>query len=82
MRRLLLALLRFYRRWISPLTGHRCRYEPSCSCYAEGAITLHGAWLGTVLAVARLLRCHPWCAGGYDPVPEERFVWWWRHSGG
>jgi putative membrane protein insertion efficiency factor len=80
MRRLLLALVAFYRRWLSPVTGTRCRYTPSCSQYAEEAIVRHGALVGALLAVARILRCHPWCAGGYDPVPEERFVWWGRHG--
>ncbi len=82
MRRLLLGLIGFYRRWLSPLAGTHCRYEPSCSHYAEEAIALHGAFAGTLLTVARLLRCHPWCAGGHDPVPEERLVWLRRRSGG
>ncbi|HEX2773138.1 MAG TPA: membrane protein insertion efficiency factor YidD [Micromonosporaceae bacterium] len=59
-----------YRRWISPALPARCRFYPSCSAYALEAITRHGAIRGTVLAGRRLLRCHPFHPGGYDPVPE------------
>ena len=82
MRRLLLSLIAFYRRWISPATGTRCRFEPTCARYAEEAIILHGVIVGSLLTVARLLRCHPLCRGGHDPVPEERFVWPGRRSSG
>ena len=57
-----------YRSLISPLLGPRCRFHPTCSCYAERALRRHG-WRGLVLAGRRLLRCHPWSAGGVDPVP-------------
>jgi putative membrane protein insertion efficiency factor len=70
-RGLLLGLLWVYRHLISPLLGPTCRYYPSCSAYAEGAVRTHGAAKGTVLAVARLGRCHPWTAGGLDPVPAK-----------
>ncbi len=61
--------LRAYRAVISPLYGQVCRYHPSCSAYALQAVTDHGALRGCWLAVRRLGRCHPWAAGGYDPVP-------------
>ncbi len=66
---LLRTLLRAYRATISPCYGQVCRYHPSCSAYALEAVTRHGAARGTVLSVRRLVRCHPWAAGGYDPVP-------------
>ncbi|WP_299053071.1 membrane protein insertion efficiency factor YidD [uncultured Nocardioides sp.] len=69
MRHVLVALLRLYRAVISPLYGEVCRYHPSCSAYALGAVSEHGSLRGTWLATRRLLRCHPWAAGGYDPVP-------------
>lgn len=69
MRRVLTALVRFYRYFISPLLGPNCRFYPSCSCYAEEALNTHGALRGTCLTVRRLARCHPWHEGGYDPVP-------------
>ncbi len=65
----LIWLLRGYRLLISPLYGQVCRYHPSCSAYALEAVTRHGAAKGCWLAAARLVRCHPWAAGGYDPVP-------------
>lgn len=72
---LLLALLRFYQRFISPLLGQRCRFYPSCSRYAAQAIAHHGAARGSYMAVCRLARCHPGCEGGHDPVP---LVFSWR----
>jgi uncharacterized protein len=74
MRYLLIGLLRTYRLLISPLYGQVCRYHPSCSAYALDAVTQHGALRGSWLAVRRIGRCHPWAAGGYDPVPT-RFTW-------
>jgi putative membrane protein insertion efficiency factor len=65
----LIGLLKLYRLVISPLYGNVCRYYPSCSAYALRAVEVHGAVQGTYLAARRLLRCHPWTAGGYDPVP-------------
>jgi uncharacterized protein len=67
----LITLLRGYRFVISPLYGQVCRYHPTCSAYALEAITLHGSVRGTWLAVRRVLRCHPWALGGYDPVPRS-----------
>jgi putative membrane protein insertion efficiency factor len=71
MSRILIALLRIYRFALSPLLGAHCRFHPSCSCYAETAITRFGAIRGTWLSLRRLGRCHPWHAGGIDPVPEK-----------
>ena len=68
--RLLMALVRAYRLLLSPWLGSACRFEPTCSVYALTALERHGAARGSYLTVARLLRCHPWCAGGHDPVPE------------
>lgn len=82
MREVALGILERYRRWISPLLGTRCRFEPSCSRYASEALARHGLLAGSLLALARLLRCHPWCEGGWDPVPEEPLRWSWRHRGG
>ena len=69
MKRFLLALIRFYRRNISPLRKPCCRYIPTCSEYALEAVEKYGAWKGFWLALRRLLRCHPFSRGGYDPVP-------------
>jgi len=69
MRGLLVGLLRGYQYLISPLLGSHCRFYPSCSHYAVEAIEAHGTVRGTRLALQRLLRCHPWHPGGYDPVP-------------
>lgn len=69
MKYVLIVLLKVYRLVISPLYGDVCRYYPSCSAYALGAVARHGAVRGSWYAARRLLRCHPWAAGGYDPVP-------------
>jgi hypothetical protein len=61
-----------YRRWISPALPARCRFYPSCSAYALEAVKTHGAIKGLGLAIWRLLRCQPFNAGGYDPVPPPR----------
>jgi putative membrane protein insertion efficiency factor len=70
MRGILKLAIRGYRYLISPMLGPNCRFYPSCSCYAEEAIELHGALKGSYLAARRILRCHPWHAGGFDPVPR------------
>lgn len=67
----LIALVRFYQLVISPLTPPTCRYYPSCSAYALTAVRRHGPVKGTLLAVRRVGRCHPWAAGGVDYVPER-----------
>jgi uncharacterized protein len=69
MKQLLLIVIKFYQFFISPLTGQNCRYYPTCSAYAFEAVAKHGSLKGTALAVKRVLRCHPFHAGGYDPVP-------------
>ena len=69
--RLLLALVHAYRWLLSPWLGSSCRFEPTCSRYALGALQRHGAAAGSYLVVCRLARCHPWCAGGLDEVPEK-----------
>lgn len=69
MKYVLIGLLKAYRLVISPLYGNVCRYYPSCSAYALTAVQQHGAARGSWLAARRLLRCHPWARGGYDPVP-------------
>ena len=71
MRSLLLASIRIYRYAISPLRASHCRFYPSCSCYADEAIRVHGALRGGWLTLRRLGRCHPWHPGGYDPVPGK-----------
>ena len=63
-----LALLRFYKRNISPTLPPACRYEPTCSMYAQAAIEKYGVLRGVPMAAWRLVRCHPWSHGGYDPV--------------
>jgi putative membrane protein insertion efficiency factor len=69
--KLILWLLRLYKRWLSPLLGPSCRFHPSCSDYARIAVTRFGPWRGSLLAGWRLLRCQPLCTGGEDPVPEH-----------
>lgn len=71
MGKLLIALIKFYRKCISPLKLPCCRFTPTCSQYAIEAITVHGAFKGTLLAIWRVLRCNPLCKGGYDPVPPK-----------
>jgi putative membrane protein insertion efficiency factor len=68
--RVLIALVRLYKRWLSPLLPPACRFDPTCSDYAAGAIRTWGARRGAWLAVRRLVRCRPGCPGGYDPVPS------------
>ena len=69
--RLLMLPISGYRRFVSPLLGARCRFAPSCSEYALGALAEHGAARGLWLAAARIARCHPFNPGGYDPVPSR-----------
>ena len=68
---ILTLLVRFYQITLSPAFGGACRFYPSCSHYAIDALREHGAIKGSYLAAARILKCHPWHAGGYDPVPER-----------
>ena len=67
---LMLAAIGFYRRFISPMIGPRCRFTPTCSAYGLEAIQRHGPWRGGLLTVRRLLRCHPFTPCGCDPVPD------------
>ncbi|MFN2356205.1 MAG: membrane protein insertion efficiency factor YidD [Desulfotignum sp.] len=69
MKELLVLLIKFYQFFISPLTGQHCRFYPSCSAYAVEAVQKHGSLKGSLLAAKRILRCHPFHAGGFDPVP-------------
>ncbi len=70
--RFLLFLIHLYQRLVSPLLPPACRFHPTCSAYAASAIKEHGPVRGGSLAIRRLLRCHPFCEGGIDPVPEPR----------
>jgi uncharacterized protein len=70
-KRLLLALIAAYQRWLSPARGPRCRYEPTCSAYTAESIRRFGAARGLLLGTWRLLRCNPFSHGGFDPVPER-----------
>lgn len=67
----LIVLVKAYRLLLSPWLGSACRFEPTCSAYALTALERHGAGAGAYLATRRLLRCHPWCDGGCDPVPDQ-----------
>lgn len=72
MKTLLRTLIRLYRYLLSPMLGPSCRFFPSCSEYADDAVRTHGALRGSWLAARRISCCHPWHAGGYDPVPGRR----------
>jgi putative membrane protein insertion efficiency factor len=71
MKKILLWLIDFYKKKISPNTRRKCRFYPTCSTYAREAIMLHGAFRGTLLAFLRIMRCNPFNAGGIDKVPEN-----------
>lgn len=68
----LAKILRGYKRFVSPFMPPACRFRPTCSEYAAEAVERHGVVRGSALAAVRLLRCHPWSAGGFDPVPGVR----------
>jgi hypothetical protein len=70
MKRVLMGLVRAYRLLLSPSLGSSCRFEPTCSVYALHALERFGAAKGSYLTLARIGRCHPWCEGGLDPVPD------------
>ncbi len=70
-RRFLIGLVKGYRFLLSPWLGSACRFTPTCSAYSLEALERHGAAVGSYLTVARLARCHPWCDGGIDPVPDQ-----------
>lgn len=67
----LIGAVRAYRFALSPWLGNACRFEPTCSAYALEALEQHGAAAGAALALGRIARCHPWCDGGVDPVPDR-----------
>lgn len=69
MARILIVLVKTYQWLLSPFFGQHCRFYPTCSHYSIEAIQKHGAMLGSYYTLRRLLRCHPWCEGGHDPVP-------------
>ena len=69
-RRSLMMFVRGYRLLLSPWLGNSCRFEPTCSNYSLQALEKHGAAVGTYMTMHRIARCHPFCAGGHDPVPE------------
>lgn len=74
-RQVLILLVQGYRYLLKPWLGNACRFEPTCSAYALGALQRHGALKGSLMTTARLLRCHPWCDGGCDPVPDRWPAW-------
>ena len=74
MKRILIGLIAAYRLLLSPLLGPSCRFYPTCSAYAAEAIEKHGALRGTWLALKRISKCHPWHAGGVDPVPPVKKI--------
>ncbi|MBQ0083738.1 MAG: membrane protein insertion efficiency factor YidD [Clostridiales bacterium] len=70
--KLLIAIIKVYQKGISPLLPNSCRFTPTCSCYGVQAIKTHGAFKGSFLTIWRILRCNPFCKGGYDPVPPKK----------
>ncbi len=73
MKYVMIALVRFYQKFISPIKPSCCRFTPTCSAYAIEAFKKRGFFVGFILTVWRILRCNPFCKGGYDPVPERGF---------
>ena len=71
MKKIFIGLIRGYQRFISPLFPPSCQYYPTCSNYSVQAIQKHGAIKGSIMGISRILRCHPFVKGGYDPVPEQ-----------
>ena len=69
MKKILIAMIKFYRKYLSPLKSTCCRYTPTCSQYGLEAIEKYGAFKGSLLTAWRILRCNPFSKGGYDPVP-------------
>lgn len=68
----IIFFIKIYRWFLSPYLGGHCRFYPSCSHYTEEALREHGIFFGIYLALKRVLRCHPWCSGGVDPVPHKK----------
>ena len=71
MKKILILLIRFYQKFISPMFPAKCRFYPTCSHYTLEAVKEHGAIKGTYLGIKRILKCHPFHEGGYDPVPKK-----------
>ncbi|MGM9988477.1 MAG: membrane protein insertion efficiency factor YidD [Bacillaceae bacterium] len=72
MKYIFITIFRFYQKFISPLKPPSCRFYPTCSSYGIEAMQTHGAIKGTILTIMRILKCHPFHPGGFDPVPEKR----------
>ena len=72
LKKMMILLIRFYQKILSPLLPNVCRYTPSCSEYFIQALQIHGVLKGSWLGIRRILRCHPWGGKGYDPVPEKK----------
>ncbi len=72
MQKMLIGMVQGYRWFLSPWLGSACRFSPTCSAYALEALQQHGAGRGSALSARRLVRCHPWCEGGHDPVPPAK----------
>lgn len=72
MKRILISIIRFYQKAISPLMPPSCRFYPTCSHYGIEAIKIHGALKGSWLTIKRISKCHPFHPGGFDPVPEKK----------
>ena len=71
MKKILILLIRFYQKFISPMFPAKCRFYPTCSQYTLEAVKEHGAIKGTYLGIKRILKCHPFHEGGYDPIPKR-----------
>jgi len=71
-RKIVLTILKLYQYLISPILGNNCRYLPTCSCYTHTAIERFGVFKGSFMGLKRILRCHPFHSGGFDPVPEKK----------
>lgn len=72
LKNILIKMIQFYKKYLSPFKQYgKCKYYPTCSSYAIEAIEIHGAFVGTLLACWRILRCNPFSKGGYDPVPQK-----------
>lgn len=71
-KKLMILLIRFYQKFLSPILPNVCRYKPSCSEYFIEALQIHGVFKGSYLGIKRILRCHPWGGSGYDPVPQKK----------
>lgn len=72
MKKILISIIQFYQKFISPLTPPSCRFYPTCSHYGVEAIKVHGALKGSWLTIKRISKCHPFHPGGFDPVPEKK----------